>query len=135
MDEDFTLITGRPIQHAEDFQDVAVAIIAMELVARSIKAQDDFPRFPMRTVRMAVHRHCGSWARWKISRKELLGRFNVRVNSWAGTMNVALVTTRYRQVEVIHRLTSGSPQTLQVVEGCHNFLGGGSHHGTFATSY
>jgi hypothetical protein len=34
-----TLITGRPVQHAEDLEDVAVAVIAMELVAGAVETE------------------------------------------------------------------------------------------------
>jgi hypothetical protein len=42
-----TLITCCSIQHAEDLQDVAVAVIAMEFVARPIKTQHNLSRLPM----------------------------------------------------------------------------------------
>lgn len=42
------LIISRPIQHAEDLEDVAVAIIAVELVAGAVEAEHQLPR-PTRT--------------------------------------------------------------------------------------
>jgi hypothetical protein len=42
-----TLITGRPVQHAENLEDVAVAVIAVEFVARAVEAQNNLPRLPV----------------------------------------------------------------------------------------
>lgn len=34
------LVTGGPVQHPENLQDVAVTVITMELVTRAIEAED-----------------------------------------------------------------------------------------------
>lgn len=39
------LITSRPIQHAKDLQDIRIAIIAVEFISRSVKAEDEFSVF------------------------------------------------------------------------------------------
>lgn len=38
------LIIRSPIEHSKDLEDIAVAVIAMELVSSSIEAQDKLPR-------------------------------------------------------------------------------------------
>ena len=40
------LVIGGPIQHPENLEDVAVAVIAVKLVPRTIKAEDELPHAP-----------------------------------------------------------------------------------------
>lgn len=46
-----TLIAGRAIQHAKDLEDVAVAVIAAELVAGAVEAQHQLPWLSARVSR------------------------------------------------------------------------------------
>lgn len=40
------LVVGRPVKHAEDLEDVAVAVVAVELVAGAVEAQDQLTGAP-----------------------------------------------------------------------------------------
>jgi hypothetical protein len=42
-----TLITGCSIQHPKDLEDVAIAVVAMELIPRTVEAKDYLTRFAM----------------------------------------------------------------------------------------
>lgn len=41
------LIVRRPVQHAEDFEDVTVAVVAVELVTCTVEAEHQFARSPI----------------------------------------------------------------------------------------
>lgn len=40
------LIISCPVKHSKDLKDVAIAVVAMELVPRAIKAKDKLARLP-----------------------------------------------------------------------------------------
>jgi hypothetical protein len=63
-----TLITGRPVQHTEDLEDVAVAVVAMELVAGAVKTEDNSSGLFVRTRRPGMVFWCRGrcWAGRKV---------------------------------------------------------------------
>lgn len=48
------LVVGGTIQHTKDFQNVAVALIAVKLVSRAVEAQYEFSRTSSR-IRVQAH--------------------------------------------------------------------------------
>lgn len=52
-----TLVVGCSVEHAEDLQDVAVAIVALELVSGAVEAQDQLPRLAVPTRANVRRRH------------------------------------------------------------------------------
>jgi hypothetical protein len=92
-----TLITGGSIKHTIDLENVAVAVIAMELVARAIKAQDNLAGFALESAGIYdLICHWALWARWHMGREELFVAFPERrlVCTWTEPTNVVLITTR-----------------------------------------
>ncbi len=66
-----TLVTCVPVQHPKYLQDVAVAIVTLELVARAVEAQDELLRTP--GARVTIHHaHDARFPREIIEREEVL---------------------------------------------------------------
>jgi hypothetical protein len=50
------LVLGLAVQHAEDFENVAVAVVSVEFVSGAVEAEDELPRFPA-----MVYRRISPW--------------------------------------------------------------------------
>jgi hypothetical protein len=103
-----TLVASGPVQHAEDLEDVAVAVVAAEFVARAVETEHNLPSLPPGggSAKMAVwHRHGSDWAGWHLDRDELAMGLKMGVDAEASGLEMALMSSARAagpQVEAVH---------------------------------
>jgi hypothetical protein len=100
-----TLIARRPVQHTENLEDVAVAVIAVELVACAVKTEHNLPRLSVGAGSpwVVVCSDGSDGAGWKVSREKFFTGVKLRVYPRASGPDVAIMATG-SQVELVHRV-------------------------------
>ena len=94
-----TLVTRRPVQHTKDLEDIAVAVVTFELVAGSVKAQNELPRASVLRAGRDIDGACtyrtgcsGMWSRISTRENSLFFMLVVLGVLGLGIMAMALAT-------------------------------------------